>query len=92
MGRCRMTGCWPDYLNYAFAYSAWLGLDKNRFPIEAAHRSAELWMLTALFVPAIGVLLIGRSFRGSHWFLPIYFVPASFVPTLLVIAVLVRRT
>ena len=54
--------CWVDSLGHAFAYSDWLGLDPKKFPIEAAHRSAQRWMVAALAVQTVGVLLVGQSF------------------------------
>jgi hypothetical protein len=32
--------CWIEYLGYAFAYSAWVGLDPKKFPIVAVQSSA----------------------------------------------------
>ena len=85
--------CWIDSLGHAFAYSAWLGLDEKKFPIEAEHRQAELWMITALLVQTIGVLFLGKFWSKRYPLWPIYLglVPASFLPTLLLIAFLAHR-
>jgi hypothetical protein len=85
--------CWVGSLGHAFAYSAWLGLDPKKFPIEAAHKSAQRWMMAAFVVQTVGVLLVGQSFRGIRPLWPIYIglVPASFLPTLLFVVVLAHR-
>ena len=86
---------WVKSLGYAFAYSAWAGLDPKKFPIAAAQSSAREWMVVALAIQVSGIVLTAISVRRIERplvvFIFICLVPASFLPTWIFIWLLMLK-
>ena len=87
--------CWIEYLGYAFAYSAWIGLDPKKFPIAAAQSSADQWMLISGALQIVGIALMVIGATRLTRYIPVAvclcLIPASFLPTVILIQVLAHQ-